>query len=95
MQIGVGIFTFQKSIAGIVGNDGWIAIMFSAASVLVVIRLIYYILDDGMTIADIHTRFFGKYVGKIVDVFLYSLFLFVRFYHRCYLCGYGHHLGIS
>lgn len=57
MQIGVGIFTFQKSIAGIVGNDGWIAIMFSAASVLVVIRLIYYILDDGMTIADIHTRF--------------------------------------
>ncbi|GAF20865.1 LOW QUALITY PROTEIN: spore germination protein [Bacillus sp. JCM 19047] len=74
MQIGVGIFTFQKSIAGIVGNDGWIAIMFSAASVLVVIRLIYYILDDGMTIADIHTRFFGKYVGKIVDVFFILYF---------------------
>ncbi|MED4126895.1 MULTISPECIES: GerAB/ArcD/ProY family transporter [Shouchella] len=74
MQIGVGIFTFQKSIAGIVGNDGWIAIMFSAASVLVVIRLIYYIMDDGMTIADIHTRFFGKYVGKIVDVFFILYF---------------------
>ncbi|KQL56401.1 MULTISPECIES: GerAB/ArcD/ProY family transporter [Bacillaceae] len=74
MQIGVGIFTFQKSIAEIVGNDGWIAILFSAASIMVIIRLIYYILDERMTIADIHTRFFGKYLGKVIDVFFILYF---------------------
>lgn len=74
MQIGVGIFTFQRNLAEIIGNDGWIAILLSAVSIMVVIGLIYYILEEGWTIVDLHKRMFGRFIGRLLDLYFIGYF---------------------
>ncbi|MBB6450956.1 hypothetical protein HNR44_002946 [Geomicrobium halophilum] len=78
MQIGVGIFTFQRTIVSIVGHDGWIAIILSALMVHVVIWILYKMLNQYQTIVDVQKGVFGKGLGTFVSLYwilYYSLFV--------------------
>ncbi|QQK79018.1 GerAB/ArcD/ProY family transporter [Salicibibacter cibi] len=80
MQVGVGIFTFQRPIVKIVGHDGWIAIIISALMVHAVIWLVYQMLKENETIVDLQTRVFGRILGRFLGlywIFYYSLFVLV------------------
>ncbi|QDI92291.1 hypothetical protein EPH95_14755 [Salicibibacter halophilus] len=80
MQVGVGVFTFQRPIVKIVGQDGWMAIIISALMLHIVIWLVYQMLQENETIIDIQTRVFGKILGSLLSVYwivYYSLFVLV------------------
>ncbi|QQK74905.1 GerAB/ArcD/ProY family transporter [Salicibibacter cibarius] len=80
MQVGVGVFTFQRLLVDIAGHDGWIAIIFSAVMVHIVIGLAYHMLREDETIIDVQKRIFGRIFGSFLGlywIFYYSLFVLV------------------
>ncbi|AXF57154.1 GerAB/ArcD/ProY family transporter [Salicibibacter kimchii] len=80
MQVGVGVFTFQRPIVKMVGQDGWMAIIISALMVHIVIWLVYQMLKENETVVDVQKRVFGKILGSLLSAYwivYYSLFVLV------------------
>jgi len=80
MQVGIGIFTLPRTMIVDAGHDGWIAIVFSAVLVSIIIRIIYAMLNKGDTIITIQNKVFGKTLGSFISlfwVFYYSLFVLI------------------
>ncbi|MBN8209727.1 GerAB/ArcD/ProY family transporter [Bacillus sp. NTK071] len=67
-QIGVGILGFPRYIAAFAGNDSWIVVLITGAVFHIFIWMMYRILSDGtFDIIDLHNKWFGKWIGSILN----------------------------
>ncbi|PJN88575.1 GerAB/ArcD/ProY family transporter [Bacillus sp. mrc49] len=70
-QFGLGVFSFQREIVKVVGNDAWIAVFIAGISIHVVLWMIYQILNKGTNdITVIHKELFGKWLGGMLSLAL-------------------------
>ncbi|WP_339148671.1 MULTISPECIES: GerAB/ArcD/ProY family transporter [unclassified Sutcliffiella] len=74
-QVGVGILSFQKTIAEKAGYDAWIGVLAAGCLVQAFIWVMYKLLGkvDG-DIIDVHTVAFGKFLGKFLSFFIISYY---------------------
>ncbi|WP_203363137.1 GerAB/ArcD/ProY family transporter [Bacillus sp. REN10] len=71
MQIGTGIFSFQRNVAKDAGHDAWIAVILAGLSTHIALWMIYQILNKGQNdITVIHRDLFGKWVGGLFSIAL-------------------------
>ena len=70
-QVGVGILSFQRTIAAKAGYDAWIGVLAAGCVVQVFIWVMYKLLGkaDG-DIIDVHTTIFGNGLGKFLSLFI-------------------------
>ncbi|WP_035186315.1 GerAB/ArcD/ProY family transporter [Alteribacter aurantiacus] len=80
MQIGVGIFGFQRYIAMDAGYNAWIAVILVGGLLHIPIWMIYKMMmrDQGVTdIIELHRHYFGKWIGNLLSYGLLVYFLFM------------------
>ncbi|WP_246056039.1 GerAB/ArcD/ProY family transporter [Alteribacter natronophilus] len=80
MQIGVGIFGFQRYIAMDAGYNAWITVILTGLLIHILIWMLYRILLDGgkpRDIIDVHRQYFGKYIGNLLSWAFLVYFLFM------------------
>ncbi|MDR0140099.1 GerAB/ArcD/ProY family transporter [Metabacillus idriensis] len=67
-QVGVGILSFQRTIAEKAGYDAWISVIIAGCLVQIFLWIMYKLLikQDG-DIIDIHTSTFGNTLGKFLS----------------------------
>lgn len=70
-QVGVGILSFQRTIAAKAGYDAWIGVLVAGCIVQLFIWVMYKLLEkaDG-DIIDVHTTIFGNVLGKFISFFI-------------------------
>jgi spore germination protein (amino acid permease) len=80
-QIGVGILTLPRELGEIADTDGWIAILFGWAIAVLLSILIIKTMEKHPTkdVSDIVSLYFGKWIGKIIILFLASYLSFFAF----------------
>lgn len=75
MQIGVGIFGFQRGVAETAGYDSWISILVALAFSHIILYLIFKIVDMNKgDLFDIHRYIFGKIFGTFFTL-LFSVYI--------------------
>jgi spore germination protein AB len=80
MQVGVGVFGFQRYIAMDAGYNSWIAVLLTGAAIHIIIWMMYRMLMAGgkpVDIIDLHRNFFGKIAGDLLSYGLLVYFLFM------------------
>ncbi|MGP4040621.1 GerAB/ArcD/ProY family transporter [Gracilibacillus sp. D59] len=76
-QIGEGILSFERQIAGIAGYDAWISIILTGLLTTIVIVIIWKIIGDQQTdIIGIHQYVFGNILGKVCS-FVFGIYLLI------------------
>ncbi|UOE53498.1 GerAB/ArcD/ProY family transporter [Cytobacillus oceanisediminis] len=74
-QVGVGILSFQRTIAEKAGYDAWINVLSAGCLVQVFIWVMYKLLEKANgDIIDVHTAAFGKLLGKFLSFFIISYY---------------------
>lgn len=69
MQYGVGVLSFQRDLAKIVGQDAWISILVTGIIVHILIWMMYTMLNkDKGDLMTIHQRTFGKWLGNLLSL---------------------------
>ncbi|MGM0829034.1 MAG: GerAB/ArcD/ProY family transporter [Bacillota bacterium] len=70
-QVGVGILSFQRTIAEKAGYDAWISVLAAGCLVQAFIWVMFKLLGkaDG-DIIDVHTAAFGKFLGRFLSFFI-------------------------
>jgi len=64
IQLGVGVFGFQRIIMESAGNDAWIAVITAALLMNLIIWFMYMLLNrHKKDLVDIHKELFGKWIG--------------------------------
>ena len=75
MQYGVGVLSFQRDLANIVGHDAWISILVTGIIIHILIWMMYSMLNkDKGDLISIHQQTFGKWLGNLLSI-LFILFL--------------------
>ncbi|RBP95831.1 spore germination protein (amino acid permease) [Cytobacillus firmus] len=70
-QVGVGILSFQRTIAEKAGYDAWMGVLAAGCLVQVLIWVMYKLLGKANgDIIDVHTATFGKLLGKFLSLFI-------------------------
>lgn len=70
-QVGVGILSFQRTIAAKAGYDAWIGVLFAGCLVQAFIWVMYKLLGKANgDIIDVHTNIFGNLLGKFISFFI-------------------------
>ncbi|PGM48847.1 hypothetical protein CN946_22945 [Bacillus sp. AFS053548] len=87
VQMNVGIFTLPNYLYKESAHDGWISILFSCLFSISTVFLYSFLLKrfPNLTIFEICTFFFGKWIGGIVKIsyilyFLFTAYLINQFY---------------
>ncbi|MDR7002588.1 spore germination protein (amino acid permease) [Neobacillus niacini] len=76
MQFGVGILSYQRTLAKSSGHDAWMAVIITGIIVHSLIWMMYKILDkEKGDLIQVHQHTFGKWVGGILSVFFLVYFL--------------------
>lgn len=77
VQIGVGIFGFQRYIYNESGHDAWLAVIITSVVTHVVMWIMVNTLTkyESLDLYDIHQSLFGKWIGTVMSCFL--LFYFI------------------
>ncbi|MGE7610317.1 GerAB/ArcD/ProY family transporter [Peribacillus frigoritolerans] len=80
-QVGVGILSFQRTIAAKAGYDAWIGILASGCIVQAFLWVMYKLLGkaDG-DIIDVHTNIFGNGLGKFFSFFIMIYYWLLSIY---------------
>ncbi|NYE07389.1 spore germination protein (amino acid permease) [Bacillus niacini] len=70
-QVGVGILSFQRTIAQKAGYDAWIGVLAAGCLVQAFIWVLYKLLGKANgDIIDVHTTIFGNGLGKFLSLFI-------------------------
>lgn len=70
-QVGVGILSFQRTIAAKAGYDAWIGVLAAGCLVQALIWVMYKLLGKANgDIIDVHTSIFGNVLGKFFSFFI-------------------------
>ncbi|MFE5430890.1 GerAB/ArcD/ProY family transporter [Peribacillus simplex] len=70
-QVGVGILSFQRTIAAKAGYDAWIGVLAAGCLVQALIWVMYKLLRKvNGDIIDVHTNIFGNVLGKFISFFI-------------------------
>lgn len=70
-QVGVGILSFQRTIAAKAGYDAWIGILVAGCIVQLFIWVMYNLLEKANgDIIDVHINVFGNVLGKFFSFFI-------------------------
>lgn len=78
-QVGVGILSFQRTIAAKAGYDAWIGVLAAGCLVQVFVWVMYKLLGKvNGDIIDVHTTIFGNGLGKFL-----SLFFMIYYWSAC------------
>lgn len=79
VQIGVGIFSFQRSAFKVTGHDAWISVIIAGICTHLTIWLIVRMLEkyESTDLYGIHYDIFGKYIGTILNCCYMFYYLFV------------------
>ncbi|MBM7094358.1 GerAB/ArcD/ProY family transporter [Bacillus sp. H-16] len=80
MQIGVGVFGFQRYIAMDAEYNAWIAVIMVGALLHIPIWMIYKMMlrDDGVRdVVDVHRHYFGRWIGGLLSYAFLVYFLFM------------------
>ncbi|MGV3466706.1 MAG: GerAB/ArcD/ProY family transporter [Heyndrickxia sp.] len=87
MQIGIGMFGYQRIIAKVAGQDSWLSVIFAGITTNILMWIMYKLLEESNgDLTDIHLSVFGKWVGKIFDVlFILYFSLYVVTVLRTYI----------
>lgn len=74
-QVGVGILSFQRTIAEKAGYDAWIGVLAAGCLVQVFIWVMYKLLGKAQgDIIDVHKASFGNVLGKFLSFFIISYY---------------------
>lgn len=69
VQLGVGVFGFQRTIMKSAGNDAWMAVIAAGVLVSMVIWVMYMLLNRHQKdLIDIHKGLFGKWIGGFLSL---------------------------
>lgn len=75
-QVGVGILGFPRYITQHTGQDAWIVVIITGIIFHVFIWIMYHILgSDGDDIIDLQKKWFGSWIGAVLNLFLMIYFL--------------------
>lgn len=77
-QIGIGVLTLPRDVAGLAGTDGWISVfigwMVSILAGIVIVKVMQ--MHPGDTIYELLPKVFGKWIGNGLSLIWAFLFLF-------------------
>ncbi len=78
-QISSGIITLPSSLAEKLGHDGWISILLSGLITCILISIMMSLLkrSGNLSIMEINTYFFGKFIGTFLNLLLISYITFL------------------
>lgn len=75
MQYGMGVLSFQRELAVIVGHDAWITVILTGMIIQLLIWMIYSMLNkDKGDLITIHRHTFGKWIGNLLSI-IFILFI--------------------
>jgi len=70
-QVGVGILSFQRTIADKAGYDAWIGVLAAGCLVQASVWFMYKLLEKANgDIIDVHHAAFGKFIGRFLSLFI-------------------------
>ncbi|HWO95390.1 MAG TPA: GerAB/ArcD/ProY family transporter [Bacillus sp. (in: firmicutes)] len=76
MQVGIGVLSFQRTIAKSSGHDAWIPVIAAGMIAHLLIWMIYKMLDkEKGDLITIHQHTFGKWAGGLLSIFFFLFFL--------------------
>ncbi|GHH97985.1 GerAB/ArcD/ProY family transporter [Neobacillus kokaensis] len=70
-QYGIGVLSFQRDVASIVGHDAWISVIITGVILHLLIWMMYSMLNkDKGDLITINQHTFGKWIGNLLSIFI-------------------------
>ena len=78
VQVGVGVLGYQRIIAKSAGYDAWMSVIIAGLFTNVIVFIMFKLLETGGgDIVSVNKMAFGKWIGKLLDVFFMLYFCLI------------------